>query len=159
MQSGLRTFFGCSSVAGRVQDAAHRHSLPIRGAVATAFEGIGRTSDSSETERSRRPVKQLYLFRGSVRCAVRGVLTEDGGKPAQARHVLSISGADARAGVAGAGQPSAGHALARESTVQDAVNTWLTDLFHPANVDQNGGGACRRRRKALHVSTAGERRR
>jgi hypothetical protein len=83
-------------------------------------------------ERSRRAVKRPYLFRGRVRCDVCKRKME-GSPRKHAMYYRCPARTLAPESPVLADHPPA--VYLRESTLQTAVNTWLSRLFHPDNVD------------------------
>ncbi|WP_081916079.1 recombinase family protein [Saccharothrix sp. NRRL B-16314] len=96
-------------------------------------KSAGGLKTARKTERSERPTKRTYLFRGRVRCTVcarkmeaspraRGMYyrcparTLPIGSPVLGTHPATI--------------------YLREDVLQEAVNKWLSELFAPKNVDR-----------------------
>jgi hypothetical protein len=86
-----------------------------------------------KTERSARPVKQSYLFRGRIRCAICRRKMEDSPR----KHAMYYR---CPARTLAPGSPVlAKHPPAfylREDTIRDAVNEWFAELFHRDHVDK-----------------------
>ncbi|WP_260189104.1 recombinase family protein [Actinophytocola gossypii] len=86
-----------------------------------------------KTERSARPVKQHYLFRGRIRCAICRRKME--GSPR--KHAMYYR-CPARTLAPGfpvlAMHPAA--IYLREDTIRDAINEWFAELFHRDHVDK-----------------------
>ncbi|HYQ63701.1 recombinase family protein [Actinophytocola sp.] len=96
-------------------------------------KGAAGLKTARKTERTGRPVKRLYLFRGRIRCSVCSRKME--GSPR--KHAMYYR---CPARTLAPGSPAlAEHPPAiylRESTIRDAANTWLEGLFRPENVDR-----------------------
>jgi hypothetical protein len=95
-------------------------------------KGSAGLRSARKTERTGRPVKRLYLFRGRIRCAV-CTRKMEGSPRKHAMYYRCPARTLAPESPVVAEHPPA--VYLRESTIRIAVNTWLADLFHPDNVD------------------------
>ena len=84
------------------------------------------------TERSGRPTKRTYLFRGLIRCAVCTRKMEASPR-AHAMYYRCPARTLAPESPVLATHPPA--VYLREDPVRDAVNAWLGELFHPDHID------------------------
>ena len=96
-------------------------------------KGSAGLRSARKTERARRPVKQLYLFRGRIRCSV-CTRKMEGSPRKHAMYYRCPARTLAPESPVLAEHPPA--VYLRESTIQNAINTWLAGLFHPDNVDR-----------------------
>jgi recombinase/recombinase-like zinc beta ribbon protein len=94
-------------------------------------KGSAGLRSARKTERSRRPVTRLYLFRGRVRCSV-CTRKMEGSPRKHAMYYRCPARTLAPESPVLAEHPRAVHL--RESTIQNAANTWLAGLFHPDSV-------------------------
>jgi hypothetical protein len=95
-------------------------------------KGSAGLQSARKVERSRRPVKRLYLFRGRIRCDVCKRKME-GSPRKHAMYYRCPARTLAPESPVLADHPPA--VYLRESTLQRAVNSWLSRLFHPDNLD------------------------
>lgn len=96
-------------------------------------KAAGGLRTARKTERSARPVKQSYLFRGRIRCAICRRKME-GSPRKHAMYYRCPARTLAPGSPALATHPAA--VYLREDTIRDAVNEWFAELFHRDHVDK-----------------------
>ncbi|MBQ6643778.1 MAG: recombinase family protein, partial [Saccharopolyspora sp.] len=97
----------------------------------------GGLKTARKTERSGRPTKRTYLFRGRIRCAVCGRKMEASPR-AHGMYYRCPARTLAPGSPALDSHPPA--VYLREDMIRDAVNDWLSHVFAPENVDQTVAG-------------------
>ncbi len=96
-------------------------------------KSAGGLRTARKTERSARRVKQSYLFRGRIRCAICGRKME-GSPRKHAMYYRCPARTLAPGSPALATHPGA--VYLREDTIRDAVNEWFAELFRRDHVDE-----------------------
>jgi DNA invertase Pin-like site-specific DNA recombinase len=95
-------------------------------------KSAGGLATARKAERSERPTKRTYLFRGLIRCAV-CTRKMEGSPRAHAMYYRCPARTLAPGSPVLATHPPA--VYLREDPVREAVNGWLGELFHPDQVD------------------------
>ncbi len=118
-------------------------------------KSAGGLATARKSERSGRPTKRTYLFRGLIRCAV-CTRKMEGSPRAHGMYYRCPARTLAPGSPVLATHPPA--VYLREDPIRDAVNGWLGELFSPDHVDQTVAALVGSQdRPRVEPSTAGKR--